>query len=117
MARLGGNSPDRRHRYRLRNALNMMRASGSSRGRAPREFFSKTRHSPSDAGHFEGKKLIPPEEMIVKIKAACEARCSADFVIVAITKTARAREGLDGAINAGQAYASAGADAIFVERS
>jgi 2-methylisocitrate lyase-like PEP mutase family enzyme len=69
---------------------------------------------PKRCGHFEGKKLIPPEEMVAKVHAACEARRSDDLVIIARTD-ARAVEGLDKAIERANTYVKAGADAIFVE--
>jgi 2-methylisocitrate lyase-like PEP mutase family enzyme len=96
------------------NALNMMRAVREFESAGAAGIFFEDQAFPKRCGHFEGKKLIPPEEMIVKIKAACEARRAVDFVIVARTD-ARALEGLDGAIKRGQAYANAGADVIYVE--
>jgi 2-methylisocitrate lyase-like PEP mutase family enzyme len=70
--------------------------------------------SPKRCGHFEGKQVIPTEEMILKLKAARAARRDPDFVVFARTD-ARAVEGIDAAINRAQAYAAAGADVCFVE--
>lgn len=64
---------------------------------------------PKRCGDFEGKKVIPAEEMVVKIKAACEARRSDDFVIIACTDS-RAVHGLDDAIERALMYCEAGAD-------
>jgi 2-methylisocitrate lyase-like PEP mutase family enzyme len=69
--------------------------------------------SPKRCGHFEGKAVITTEEMEQKIKAAVEAR-STNLVIIARTD-ARAVEGLDAALERGQAYMDAGADAVFIE--
>lgn len=69
--------------------------------------------SPKKCGHFEGKSVISKEEMVQKIKAAVDTR-STDMVIVARTD-ARAVEGLDGALERGQAYKDAGADVVFIE--
>ena len=69
---------------------------------------------PKKCGHLEGKKLISKREMAQKIRAACEARQDKDFMIIARTD-AQAVYGLDEAIERGQEYVSAGADAIFVE--
>jgi 2-methylisocitrate lyase-like PEP mutase family enzyme len=69
---------------------------------------------PKRCGHFEGKAVIPSGEMVMKIKAAVDARTSPDLLVIARTD-ARAVEGLEPAIARAQAYAEAGADATFVE--
>lgn len=69
---------------------------------------------PKKCGHMEGKQIIPLEEMILKIEAACDARTDHDFVINARTD-AISVVGIDEAIKRGKAYAKAGADLIFVE--
>ena len=96
------------------NALNVMRAvrEFEAAGLAGMQFEDQT--FPKRCGHFEGKQVISCEEMVVKIKGACEARRSDDFVIVARTDS-RAVEGIDRAIERALAYCDAGADVIFVE--
>lgn len=69
---------------------------------------------PKRCGHMEGKQVIMTEEMIVKIKAAVDARKDHDLVIMARTD-ALAVHGLDEAIERGNRYAEAGADIIFIE--
>ncbi len=69
---------------------------------------------PKKCGHLPGKRLVSPAEMVGKIKAAVEARLDQDFFIVARTD-ARAVEGIAAAVERAQAYADAGADAIFPE--
>ena len=69
---------------------------------------------PKKCGHFEGKDVVPLDEMVSKIKAAVDARHDADFQIIARTD-ARAVHGLDDAIARAQAFVEAGADATFVE--
>ena len=69
---------------------------------------------PKRCGHFSGKELIHGAEMVGKIKAAVDARCSSDCVVVARTD-ARAVEGFEAALERAQSYAEAGADATFVE--
>ncbi|MBI3937521.1 MAG: isocitrate lyase/PEP mutase family protein [Betaproteobacteria bacterium] len=96
------------------NALNVMRAVREFEAAGAAGIFFEDQTFPKRCGHFEGKKVIAPEEMVIKIKAACEARRGADFVIVARTD-ARATHGLDHAIERGQLYARAGADVIYVE--
>jgi 2,3-dimethylmalate lyase len=70
--------------------------------------------TPKRCGHFQGKQVIPAEEMVLKLRAALAARRDADFVIVARTD-ARAVEGLDGAIARANRYGAAGADVCFIE--
>ena len=70
--------------------------------------------SPKKCGHTLGREVIPVEEMVLKVRVACDARESADTLIVARTD-ARTHLGLDEAIRRGAAYAEAGADLIFVE--
>ncbi len=65
-------------------------------------------------GHRPGKELVPPEEMINRIKAAVDARRDPQFVIMARTD-ALAIEGLDSALDRARAYVDAGADMIFAE--
>jgi len=70
--------------------------------------------TPKRCGHFQGKQIIPAEEMVLKFKAALSARRDPDFVIIARTD-ARAVEGIDGAIARANRYAAAGADVCFIE--
>lgn len=69
---------------------------------------------PKKCGHTPGRRVIPLEDMVRKIKVAVAARESDDFLIVARTD-ARTNYGLDEAIKRGQAFEEAGADIIFVE--
>jgi len=68
--------------------------------------------SPKRCGHMPGKDVIPLEEMVKKIEAACLARRDDNFVIIARTD-ALAIEGVEGAARRARAYAAAGADVIF----
>lgn len=70
--------------------------------------------TPKRCGHFEGKRVIPVEEMVLKLKAAQAARTDPDFVLVARTD-ARAVEGIDAAIARANRYGEAGADVCFIE--
>ncbi len=96
------------------NALNLMRAVREFESAGLAGIFFEDQTFPKRCGHFEGKKVIAVEEMVVKIKAACETRRDGDFVIVARTDS-RALHGLDHAIERGKAFAEAGADLVFVE--
>lgn len=70
--------------------------------------------APKRCGHFEGKQVIPADEMILKLRAAQGARSDPDFVIIARTD-ARAVEGIDAAIERVNRYGNAGADVCFIE--
>jgi 2-methylisocitrate lyase-like PEP mutase family enzyme len=69
---------------------------------------------PKRCGHLDGKGVVPAAEMVGKIRAAVDARRSADTLILARTD-AVAIEGLEAAVERAHAYAEAGADALFVE--
>ncbi len=69
---------------------------------------------PKRCGHVEGKEIIPMEEMMGKIRAACHARTDPDFLLIARVD-ARAPLGFDEAVRRGKAYLEAGADMIFPE--
>ncbi|HEY1325992.1 MAG TPA: isocitrate lyase/phosphoenolpyruvate mutase family protein [Casimicrobiaceae bacterium] len=70
---------------------------------------------PKRCGHFEGKSVVPTEEMLFRLQAALDARTDPDFLIIARTD-ARAPEGFDAALERARAYLEIGADAIFVEQ-
>ncbi len=70
--------------------------------------------TPKRCGHFQGKQIIPAAEMVLKLRAALDARRDAEFVIIA-RSDARAVEGIDGAIDRANRYAEAGADVCFIE--
>lgn len=69
---------------------------------------------PKRCGHMNDKSVIPTGEMAQKIRAAVAARRDPHFVINARTD-AIATEGVDAAIERGNAYLAAGATLIFVE--
>ncbi|CPR19012.1 carboxyvinyl-carboxyphosphonate phosphorylmutase [Brenneria goodwinii] len=69
--------------------------------------------APKKCGHMLGREVVPPEEMVGKIQAACDAR-RGDMLIMARTD-ARTNYGLDEAIRRGKAYEQAGADVLFIE--
>jgi 2-methylisocitrate lyase-like PEP mutase family enzyme len=69
---------------------------------------------PKRCGHLDNKMLIPAEEMVGKIKAATDARQSAETLIIARTD-AIAVEGFDRALARAVLFQEAGADVLFVE--
>lgn len=69
---------------------------------------------PKRCGHMSGKQLVPVNEMVSKIHAACDARQDSDFCIMARTD-AIAVEGFEQALARAAAYREAGADLLFIE--
>ena len=69
---------------------------------------------PKKCGFFQGKDVIPQEEMVQKIRAALDARTDPDFTIIARCD-AYAVTGWDDAVRRCRAYAEAGADMVFVD--
>jgi 2-methylisocitrate lyase-like PEP mutase family enzyme len=69
---------------------------------------------PKRCGHPAGKQVIDAAEMVAKIRAAVDARESADFLIKARTDAAGVI-GIDEAIRRAHMYAEAGADLIFAD--
>ena len=69
---------------------------------------------PKKCGHTPGRRVIPMQDMVRKIRVAVESRTSPDFLIIARTD-ARTTLGLDEALRRAEAYAKAGADILFVE--
>jgi methylisocitrate lyase len=65
-------------------------------------------------GHRPGKALVPPAEMVDRIRAAVDARSDGSFVIMARTD-AHAVEGQAAALARAADYVAAGADMIFAE--
>ncbi len=69
---------------------------------------------PKRCGHLDDKALILGGEMAGKIKAAVDARRSAETLIIARTD-AVAVEGFDRAMERAELYRDAGADVLFIE--
>lgn len=69
---------------------------------------------PKRCGHLEGKRLVPIDEAVAKIRACADARHDADFVINARTD-ALAVDGVQAVIERGNAYLQAGATMVFVD--
>lgn len=96
------------------NALNVMRTvRGFERaGAAMIQLEDQT--FPKRCGHLDGKAVVPVQEMVGKLKAALDARSSADTLILARTD-AIAVEGLDAALERAERYFECGVDALFIE--
>jgi 2-methylisocitrate lyase-like PEP mutase family enzyme len=69
---------------------------------------------PKRCGHLEGKRVIPRDEMVLKIRAAVATRRTPETLIIARTDALQPL-GLEEAIERCNTYAEAGADALFVD--
>ena len=69
---------------------------------------------PKRCGHLDGKSVVSTAEMCGKLRAALDARHSAETLILARTD-ALAIEGLDAALDRAEAYLACGVDALFIE--
>jgi 2-methylisocitrate lyase-like PEP mutase family enzyme len=69
---------------------------------------------PKRCGHLDGKAVVPVAEMTGKLRAALDARTSADTLILARTD-ALAVEGVEAAFERAEAYLACGVDALFIE--
>ncbi len=96
------------------NALNVLRTVDEVTRAGAAGIFLEDQVWPKRCGHMRGKRVIPAEEQVQKIRAARSAARVRDCFVVARTD-ARQAVGLDDAIARALAYHAAGADALFVE--
>ncbi len=69
---------------------------------------------PKKCGHMLGRRVVPADDMVAKIRVAVEARSDKNFLIIARTDS-RTVLGLDEALRRMEKYARAGADLLFIE--
>ena len=69
---------------------------------------------PKRCGFLEGKRVIPAQEMVLKVCAAVAARTDPELVIIA-RSDALQPNGWDDAIARLRAYREAGADVVFMD--
>mgnify|MGYP001175549867 FL=1 len=96
------------------NALNMQRTMRLFERAGATALQIEDQSYPKRCGHLSEKRLIGKAEMVGKVRAAVDARASAETLVIARTD-AIAVEGLEAALDRAAAYAEAGADALFVE--
>jgi methylisocitrate lyase len=91
------------------NALNVVRTVRVFERAGVAGLHLEDQESPKRCGHLDGKRLVSPEEMAGKIRAAVDARRDDSFVVIARVDAA-AVEGVTAAIDRAHAYVEAGAD-------
>lgn len=70
---------------------------------------------PKKCGHTPGKRCVPTQDMVEKIKVAAAARQDKENFLIIARTDARAALGVDEAMRRLEAYAEAGADILFFE--
>lgn len=96
------------------NALNVQRTVREFERRGASALQIEDQVTPKRCGHLRDKALVRSDEMVQKIKAALDARHSAEMLIIARTDSI-AVEGFDAALERAEKYVEAGADVLFVE--
>lgn len=94
------------------NPLNVRRTAERFEAAGVAAIHLEDQEFPKQCGHFDGKRVVPIDEMVRKLEAATDARD--ELVIVARTDAA-AVTSLEDAIERGRAYRDAGADVLFIE--
>jgi 2-methylisocitrate lyase-like PEP mutase family enzyme len=96
------------------NAINVIRTVQEMERAGAAGIFLEDQVWPKRCGHMRGKRVIPLDEQLEKLRAALDARRPGDLFIVARTD-ARAAVDLDEAVRRGRAFRDVGVDAVFVE--
>lgn len=76
--------------------------------------FIEDQLAPKKCGHMSGKRVIPAEAMVRKVRAALAAKQGRDIFFIARTDAAEPH-GLADAISRAKQYRDAGADGVYVE--
>jgi carboxyvinyl-carboxyphosphonate phosphorylmutase len=97
------------------NAVNVIRTTKAYERAGVAVMQLEDQVAPKKCGHMLGRDVIPKDEMVGKIHAACDARQSRDNMLVMARTDARTSYGIDEAIARGHAYEEAGADILFIE--
>ncbi len=96
------------------NALNVVRTVKTFERAGASALQLEDQTLPKRCGHLDGKTLVSTAEMRGKLRAALDARASADTLIIARTD-AVAVEGIEPALERAERYLEAGADVLFIE--
>ena len=94
------------------NALNTIRTVELYEAAGAAGIFLEDQQWPKRCGHMAGKRVVPREEWLAKLRAAVDRR---DRLFVVARTDARAAVGLDEACERARMAADVGVDAIFVE--
>ena len=95
------------------NALNVIRAVQEYQAAGVAAIHIEDQVFPKRCGFLQGKEVIPVNQMVQKLKAACEHRNSG-FVIIARTDALQPN-GWEDVCRRAEAFVDAGADVVFVD--
>ncbi len=70
---------------------------------------------PKRCGHTRGKQVVPFEEAVTRIRAACDARDEGAGILILARTDARATHGMEEALKRIRAFDELGADILFLE--
>jgi 2-methylisocitrate lyase-like PEP mutase family enzyme len=70
---------------------------------------------PKSCGHVKGKRVVPRDEAVARIKAACDARDEGQDIVIVARTDARQAMDFQEALERAQRFADAGADIVFVD--
>jgi 2-methylisocitrate lyase-like PEP mutase family enzyme len=96
------------------NPLNVIRTVEEYENAGAAAFHLEDQVWPKRCGFLEGKQVISRDEMVQKVRAACDGRSDPDLVIIARTDALQP-EGWRGAEQRARSYFEAGADLVFVD--
>ncbi len=96
------------------NALNALHALKGFERAGVAGFHIEDQVFPKRCGHYEGKSVVPAEELSAKIRAIKDNALDPDLILIARTD-ALAVEGYQAAIDRMHQYMEAGADIAFIE--
>ena len=94
------------------NAMNTIRTVELWEAAGAAGLFLEDQVWPKKCGHMENKSVVPRDEWLRKLRAACESR---EHLVVTARTDARAAVSLDEAIERGRMARDLGVDAVFVE--
>jgi methylisocitrate lyase len=94
------------------NALNTIRTVGLLEAAGAAGIFLEDQVWPKKCGHMAGKRVVPADEWLAKLRAALDHR---DRLFVVARTDARAAVGIEEACERARAARDLGVDAIFVE--
>jgi 2-methylisocitrate lyase-like PEP mutase family enzyme len=96
------------------NALNVWRTAREYEDAGAAALHIEDQVFPKRCGFLAGKQVIKQEDMVPKVRAACDARRDRNLVIIARTDALQPN-GWDDVVLRARAYRAAGADLIFVD--
>jgi len=70
---------------------------------------------PKSCGHVKGKRVVPREEAVARIRAACDARDEGQDIVIVARTDARQAVDFQEALERAQRFSDAGADIVFVD--